>query len=130
MKMAKSRKSKSSFWYGYLRAGARSSPVLRDERLDTGNPRTFYLFNLERGVILEYAREIVEKKLRELKPAESELIEELDAGYRKARRNFKGRCKSIRIISGRAATGSTKETAPAEDSEVIMDDADIWAIAE
>ena len=39
--------------------------------MDTGNPKTLYLFNLIRGEILEYAREIVEDKLRELKPAES-----------------------------------------------------------
>ena len=128
--MASSRKSKSSIWYGYLSAGTRSSPVLRDERLETGNPRTFYLFNLERGVILEYAREVVEKKLRELKPAESGFIEELDAGYKKARRNFKGRGKTIRITSGRAATSSPEEIKPVEDSDVIMYDVKIWANAE
>ena len=83
--MASSSKSKASVWHGYLMAGDRSSPVLRDTRLDTNNPKTFYMYNLKRGEILEYAREIVEKKLRELKPGESGFIAELDVGYKKAR---------------------------------------------
>jgi len=62
--MAISSKSKASLWYGYLNAGARSSPVLRDERLVTGNPKTLYLFNLVRSEILKYVHEIVEKILR------------------------------------------------------------------
>lgn len=77
-------KSRSSFWYGYLMAGERSSPVLRDNRLETGNPKTIYLFNLKRG-------EIIEKKLRELKPNVSKWIGELDTGYKKARCGFKGK---------------------------------------
>ena len=128
--MAKSSKSKAYIWYGYLKAGARSSPVLRDARLDTGDPKTLYMFNLVRGEILEYAHEVVEKKLRELKPAESGFIEELDAGYKKARRNFKARGASIRNISKRAATAFPEEIEPALDSEIIIDDTDLWANAE
>ena len=74
--MKNASKSKAYLWYGYLNAGERSSPVLRDDRLDTGNPKTLYLYNLARGQILEYSREIVEKKLREFKPDESGFIEE------------------------------------------------------
>ena len=128
--MAKASKSKAFIWHGYLNAGSRSSPVLRDERLDTGNPKTFYMFNLERGAILEYAREIVEKKLRELKPAESGFKKELDAGYKKARRNFKDRGAAIRSISKRAVTEAPEIIEKAELSEVITDDTDIWATAE
>lgn len=89
--MAKTSKGKSSCWYGYLMAGERSSPVLRDSHLDTGSPKTIYMYNLKRGEIIEYTSEIVEKKLRDLKPDESGYITELDAGYKKARRSFKGR---------------------------------------
>ena len=89
--MARTSKGKSAFWYGYLTAGERSSPVLRDGRLETSNPKTIYMFNLKRGEIIEYALEIVEKKLRDLKQDESGFIGELDAGYKKARRSFKGR---------------------------------------
>jgi hypothetical protein len=89
--MAKTSKDKSSYWCGYLVAGERGSPVLRDSLLVTGNPKTIYIFNLKRGEIIEYASEIVEKKLRDLKTNESEYIAELDAAYKKARRSFKGR---------------------------------------
>lgn len=84
-------KGKSSYWYGYLLAGERSSPVLRDDNLETGNRKTVYLFNLGRGEIIEYALEIVAGKLRELKPDESGWIAELDSGYKKARRSFRER---------------------------------------
>jgi len=62
----------------------------RQSRLDTGNTKTLYLFNLVRSEILEYSREIFEKKLRELKPAGSGFVAGLDPGYKKARLNFKG----------------------------------------
>jgi hypothetical protein len=93
--MARASKVKSSCWYGYLMAGERSSPVLRDSLLDTGNAKTVYLFNLNRGEIIEYAREIVEKKLRDLKPDETSYITKLYAGYKKVRRSFKERGNRI-----------------------------------
>jgi hypothetical protein len=126
--MANASRSKSSLWYGYLNAGQRSSPVLLDERLATGNPKTLYLFNLSRGEILEYAREIVEKKLRELKPAESGIVAELDAGYKKARRNFKSHVAHNRT----KGTVTVVENKPEqnEDSEVFIDDTDVWMNAE
>lgn len=128
--MANASKRKASLWHGYLDAGARSSPVLRDARLDTGNPQTVYLFNLVRGEILEYQREIVEKKLRELKAAETGLIAELDAGYKKARRNFKARAASIRNIAERAATAFREKKDYSEDSDDSLDDSDMWLDAE
>jgi hypothetical protein len=93
--MAGSRKANKNLWHGYLQAGANSSPVLRDDSLDTGNSKTLYLFNLERGRILEYSREIVENKLRELKGKESRFVAKLDAGYAEARRSFKDRSSRI-----------------------------------
>ena len=124
--MKNASKGKASRWYGYLNAGTRSSPVLRDARLDTGNPKTLYLFNLVRGEILEYAREIVEKKLRDLKPAESGFIAELDAGYKKARRNFKGRCASVGNITKRTVTVLSEKIDQYDDSEIIIDDIDLF----
>ena len=95
--MSGSSKGKKNLWYGYLEAGANSTPVMRDDALDTGNPKTVFLFNLARGRILEYSREIVEPKLRELNGKESKAVAELDAGYKEARRNFKDR--SARILN-------------------------------
>jgi len=88
--MARTSEGKS-YWYGYLNAGKRSSPVLRDDLLESCDSKTIYMYNLNRDEIIEYALEIVEKKLRDLKEDESEYINELDAGYKKARRNFKVR---------------------------------------
>lgn len=87
--MSGSSKNKGPLWYGYLEAGDKSTAVIRDERLDTGNRKTTYVFNLARNEILEYTREIVEPKLRELKPSEAKLIDALDAAYGAARRAFK-----------------------------------------
>jgi len=123
--VANTSRSKASRWYGFLNAGARSSAVLRDARMDTCNPKTVYLFNLVRSEILEYAREVVEKKLRELKPAESGFITELDAGYRKARRNFKDRGSCIRNIPKRSVTESSEKIEDYDDSEIFMDDTDL-----
>ena len=47
-------------WFGFLDAGKSSSPVVQDSSLNTGNPATIYLFNLMRGRILEYRKDIVE----------------------------------------------------------------------
>ena len=128
--MAKATKGKASFWYGYLNAGTRSSPVLRDARLDTGNTKTLYLFNLVRGEILEYVHEIVEKKLRELKPAESGFVADLDAGYKKARRNFKGHYASISNITKRSVAVFKEKVDDYDDSEIDIDDIDLFMDAE
>lgn len=113
--MARTAKKTSPVWYGFLEAGTRSSPVIRDERLDTGSHKTIYLFNLARNSILEYSREVVEPKLRELRADESGAIAELDAAYKKARRNFKDRGAGVRNILKRG--GST----PASNEDIYND---------
>ena len=116
--MSGSSKSKKGRWYGYLEAGNSSSPVIRDQNLETGNTKTLYLFNLERGRILEYQREIVESKLRDLKPAEAAAIADLDAAYPEARRNFNGRVNRTLNIPERAAPAA-KTKVP--DNEVELE---------
>jgi hypothetical protein len=128
--MAKATKGKASFWYGYLNAGTRSSPVLQDARLNTSNTKTLYLFNLVRGEILEYAREIVEKKLRELKPADSGFIADLDAGYKKARRNFKSHFASVSNITKRSVAVFKEIVDDHDDSKIGIDDFDLLKDAE
>lgn len=80
--------SKSSFWYGYLDAGNKSSAVLRDPDLDTGSRNTVYLFNLARNRILEYKLEVVEPKLRPLAESEKDLVAQLESAFQTARREF------------------------------------------
>jgi hypothetical protein len=124
--MARNSKGKSSFWYGYLMAGERSSPVLRDNRFETGNPKTIYMFNLKRGEIIEYALEIVEQKLRDLKSGEAAFIEELDAGYRKARRTFRGRNTAKRDLSQAAIVPLHEADDESIDETLSDDDSDMW----
>ena len=75
----------------YLEAGGKSTAVLLDRTLDTHNPKTVYLFNLARGQILEYSREIVEPKLRALTPEEAALVVSLQSAYAEAKRSFRAR---------------------------------------
>ena len=113
--MARTAKKNSPVWYGYLQAGDRSSPVIRDDRLDTGNRKTMYLFNLSRNMILEYSRDVVEPKLRELKPDEAASIPELEAAYKKVRRGFRDRGAGVRNILNRSSR------APASNEDEFKD---------
>jgi len=118
--------SKSTIWFGYLDAGEKSSPVAIDERLNTGNPHTLYVFNLSRGRILEYRRDIAEPKLRELHDDEQSVVGELKAAFEAARHEF--RTRGARILnlperdSGRAAT---QEPRLQDDEDADFDDFDI-----
>lgn len=77
-----------TLWFGYLEAGKKGSPVVRDVTLGTGTPATFYLFNLNRGAILEYRRDIAEPKLRELTEKEQDTVDELRQAFEQARKGF------------------------------------------
>jgi hypothetical protein len=79
---------RSTLWCGFLEAGEKGGPVVRDSSLDTGNPATVYLFNLIRNRILEYRRDIVEPKLRELRPDELAMVKSLRAAFEAARGDF------------------------------------------
>ncbi|MEZ5541260.1 MAG: hypothetical protein R3F42_04375 [Pseudomonadota bacterium] len=126
--MAGISKGSASCWYGYLMAGERSSPVLRDEGFETGNRKTVYLYNLKRGEIVEYDLATVAAKLRDLKPSEAGFIGELDAGYKKARRAFKGRGGRDRSVVEAAIIPLAKpaDTDYSDDEALDEDDADLW----
>jgi hypothetical protein len=132
--MSGSSKIKSSLWYGYLEAGDRSSPVIRDERLDTGSPKTVFLFNLARREILEYSREIVEPKLRELKSGEAKSIKEIDAAYAEARRNFKDRrARTLNLPEHGGATRRAAESRSEDEPDDVIEDEsadDAWVDVE
>ncbi len=59
---------KNAIWCGFLEAGKKSSLVVLDTRLEMNNSKTIYLFNYAQGKFLEYSHEIVEPKLRDLRP--------------------------------------------------------------
>jgi hypothetical protein len=110
-------------WYGFLEAGDKSTAVVLDERLNTGNPKTLYLFNLARSAILEYSREIVQPKLRELTARETKLLEELQSAFSEARRGFQPRVAQTLDIPERAVSRPAR-SAPLES------EADLEALAD
>lgn len=93
--------AKNFIWCGYLEAGDKSSAVVVDQRLETGNPETMYVFNLKRNEILTYNRGIVEPKLRDLRGNETSVLQELKNAYTKARRGFKLRAEPVAHMTGR-----------------------------
>ena len=101
---------KKKMWFGFLEAGSKGSPVVRETALETGDPKTIYLFNFMKGRILEYRRDIVEIKLRELEPEELAMIPELRKAYKEARESFEPRPVKAKLSYSRA-----KARRPADD---------------
>jgi hypothetical protein len=73
-------------WYGVLDAGEKTSPVVRDTTLDASQGKV-WLYNHMRNQFIEYARAIVEPKLRELNTGDIPQ-EELDEAFKAARQVF------------------------------------------
>ncbi len=109
---------KKKIWFGFLEAGTKGSPVVRDAELATGDPKTVYLFNFMKGKILEYRRDIVEVKLRELAAEELAMIPELRKAYKAVRECFSPRQTRTYRPVFRA------KPAPIEDEIPDFDDAD------
>lgn len=104
--------AKSSIWCGYLEAGEKSSPVVLDHRLETGNPDTIFLFNMKRKEIIQYNRRITEPKLREFNEDECAVMQELKTAYLRARRQFKVRAERpapAPVRRGRAASAAAEK---------------------
>jgi len=89
--------SQTSLWFGHLEIGDKSSPVVRDHKLNTGKADTIYLFNLVRNEIIEYKRDIVEPKLRELGKGDASVSKELKKAFTKAIKDFTPRGKTLNI---------------------------------
>lgn len=111
--------SDKNYWFGFMQAGEKSSPVLRDNRIDTGNPGTLYLFNLKRNEILEYRRDIIEAKLRELDNKEQSLSGELESAYAEVRAHFTPRGGKVALIP---AKGRSKPPVAAANDDIDVND--------
>lgn len=109
--------SENNLWYGYLDAGEKSSPVLMDQRLSTANPNTVYVFNLKRSEIIEYRRDIVEPKLRDLNDEDSSVIKELKSSYSKARSGFTPRGAKVSNIPEKGSEAPAPKKAAAIDTD-------------
>lgn len=118
--------TKNSIWCGFLEAGDKGSPVVRDDELDTGNPAKVYLFNLKRNEIIAYNRAIAEPKLRELTEKEAEQIEEaLRMAYQRARRQFRGRAeRPAEAAEAAASSGPPPEPALRDEDWDGLDESD------
>ena len=106
--------SARKLWYGYLEAGEKSSPVLRDSGMETNNKDTIYLFNLLKGAILEYKQDIVEPKLRILINEEKEFIPKLVSNYKKAKKEFIPRGGFVKTKAAEPITSSVAKDAALE----------------
>ena len=109
-----------TLWFGYLEAGEKGGLVVRDVTLGTGTPATFYLYNLNRGAILEYRRDIAEPKLRELTEEEMESIEDLRQAFEQARKKFTPR----EARKPKPLPPTRKKARVEEDDEVDVEDDD------
>jgi hypothetical protein len=109
-------------WYGYLEAGEKSSPVLIDPKLETGNSKTVFMYNLNSQRIIEYKREIAEPKLRTLNEQEASLAKALKQGYDTARKQFTPRNNSA--IPMAAAAGAAVSDKPMRRNSAAVDDDD------
>jgi len=116
--------SKNGFWYGYLNAGGKSSAVLSDPELDTGNRKTIYLFNLERNAIIEYNREIVEPKLSDLNGEAEDMTIALEAAYVRARKAF-GRARPIAPAPAESTNKAATPAVEEDDLDDYVDDEDL-----
>ena len=119
--------SRNKLWVGFLEAGAKSSPVVADSKLNTGNEATLYLFNQVRNAFIEYRRDIVEPKLRELNGNEADLKKELTTAYKMALAEFEPRGSGTTAIPERSPTPppqkAVEETIDIDDDMDADDDA-------
>jgi hypothetical protein len=110
----------NNLWFGYLEAGDKSSPVVIDPMLDTGNPKTVYMYNLNANKITEYKREIAEPKLRALNDKETGLTQDLQQGYAVASKEFTPRNHRLNLAP--AAAGAAVSARPASRQRIEIDD--------
>ena len=111
--------SKNDLWFGYLQAGDHSSPVVRDNSLESKSSKTIYLYNHARGKILEYSLEVVGPKLRDLQPDEAS-PGELKKAYKAALSAFEGeRVAPVRKI---AASAVSTKTAGVNTATLLLDE--------
>jgi hypothetical protein len=108
----------ATLWFGMLEAGEKGSLIVRDGTLDTGTPATIYLFNVKKGRILEYRRDVVEPKLRELTADEGAMVPSLTSAFEQARAGFVPRVTRRRV----SATRRPEKPLTAEPPDFEIDD--------
>ena len=99
-------------WVGYLALANKKVLVASDDRVDTGNRKTIFLYNQERNELVEYSREIIQTKLKDA-PAADFNTEEISNAYQKALRKAKPNLYRVVFApsSGGSALPTEKKTA-------------------
>jgi hypothetical protein len=109
-----------NLWFGYLKSSGKNTLVVQDLRLDTGNPKTIYLYDQERNQIVEYNREIIAPRLVE---ADTEQLntDGIVESYVKTLRRTKPTTYSLLYATRRTATPAPT---PVPGTDVDDSDAD------
>lgn len=108
----------------YLEAGAKSSAVVLDPSLHTGNEQTIYLYHQQRNQIIEYRRDIVESKLRDLNSDEAKAAKALQQAYEQARPGFTPRGAAVLDIPEKSSAPAKPTPAAARSDSDDADDVD------
>jgi hypothetical protein len=108
-------------WYGKMKIGAKSTPVIFDPQITPSIKGCIYLYNAERDAIVQYTWDIVQKLLADLDKTEKNTLKKsLDAKWKAARKKFtKGRVYAF--TSGKS---EPRPSIPAENDERRWDAAD------
>ncbi len=111
-----------NIWYGILEAGEKTSPVVRDATLDASEGKV-WLYNHMRNQFIEYARAIVEPKLREL-TTEDIPQKELDEAFKTALQEFSSSHKINTWSDTKPATPRVKNEDDEDDLDIDISDDD------
>ena len=113
--------SEKDIWYGVLEAGEKSSPVVRDNTLDASEGKV-YLYNHSRNQFIEYAKAIVEPKLRELAAGDISR-NDLDKAFRAALQDFNSSRKGRSWSDSKPVARAVKNVQD-DDIDIDMSDDD------
>jgi len=115
--------NKSQIWYGFLEAGKRSTAVVVDPKINANMDGKLYIFNQQRNQILEYKKDIVESKLRDLTEEESQLLPTLKSSFELALKNFN--IESNQSLPSTSTPVSSKENLATTKKEEKIDSLDL-----
>lgn len=114
-------------WVGYLTlADKKKTLVASDERVETGKPKTLYLYNQERDQIIEYGRDIIQAKLKDAPEADYDAAK-ITAAYKKALKSKLPNLYRVVFTPNSGTRAPVKEEKPAaiiddDDDDIELDD--------
>jgi len=111
-------------WYGVLEAGDKTSPVVRDMSLEASDTQRVWLYNHVKNKFVEYAREIVESKLRALRDGDI-AKDELDLAFNAALKEFKPARKSRKWVNKPPAAVTAKLEDDDDESGIDLEEGDM-----